>query len=137
MHDMAMAVSHDLKFYVARIRNELFQINLIVSKRFLCLMTGTMKGGFEAGFIMSGTHPAATAATSRLDHHRVAEFPSDFHRFILCLKDSIAAGRYRHASFARSRTSSVLIPHGLHRTGGRPDELDVAAFTDFYEMRVL
>src|SRR5262249_28230929 len=61
----------------------------------------------------------------------------DFHRFILCLNDSIAARCYRHAGFARSSTSSVLVAHGLHRAGRGPDELDVAALTDLHEMRVL
>src|SRR5439155_4803492 len=60
-----------------------------------------------------------------------------FYRLLLCLNDSIATRRYRHAGFARSCASSVLVAHGLHRTGGWSDELDVAAFADFYEMRVL
>src|SRR5207249_3901131 len=131
------AISHDLKFNVARIEDELFQIHLIVSKRFLRLMTRAMEGRLKAWLIMRSAHPAATTAACRLDHHRVAEFPSDFYRLLLCLNDSIATRRYRHAGFARSCASSVLVAHGLHRTGGWSDELDVAAFADFYEMRVL
>src|SRR4029077_7331090 len=61
----------------------------------------------------------------------------DFDRLILCLNDSIAAGRYGHADFACSCTSSVFVPHRLPRTRGRADELDVAAFADFHKMRVL
>src|SRR6478752_1522004 len=132
-----MAIGHDLKFNVARIEDELLQIHLIISKCFLRLMTRTMESRFETGLIMRSAHPAATAASGRLDHHRVAEFPSDFYRLFLCLDDSIAAGRYRHADFARRRASSVLVTHGLHRTRGRADELDVAAFADLHEMRVL
>src|SRR5262245_51828304 len=86
---------------------------------------------------MRSPHPAATAAGSRFYHHWVAKFFCDFHRVVLCLDNSIAARRYRHAGFACSRTSSVLIAHRLHRTRGRSDELDVAAFADFHEMRVL
>ncbi len=132
-----MAIGHDLKFNVARIDDKLFQIHLIVSKCFLRLMTRAVEGGFKAWLIMRSAHPAAAAAGGRLDHHRVTKLLCDFHRLILCLNDSIAAGRYRHAGFARSRTSSVLVAHRLHRTRGRADELDIAAFADFHEMRIL
>src|SRR5262249_1999209 len=137
MDDVSMAIGHDLKFNVARIYDELLQVHLIVSKCFLRLMTRAVESGFKAWLIVRSAHPPPAAPARRLNHHRVPELFCDFHRFILCLNDSIAAGRYRHAGFARSRTSSVLIAHGLHRTGRRPDELDVAAFTDLHEMRVL
>src|SRR6188472_2080667 len=137
MNDVAMAIGHDLKFDVARIDDKLFQIHLIVSECLLRLMTRAMEGGFKAWLIMRGAHPAAAPAGSRLNHHRVTKFLCDFHRFILSFNDSIAARRYRHARFARSRTSSVLITHRLHRPGGRPYELDVAAFADLHEMRIL
>src|SRR4051794_33924073 len=131
-----MAISHDLKFDVARIEDELFEIHLITSECLLGLMTGTVESRLQAGLIMRSAHPPAAAAGSRLDHHRITELPCDFHRVFLCLNDSIAARGDWYASFACSRTSSVLIPHCLHRMRGRPDELDVAAFADFYEMRI-
>src|SRR5262249_7273922 len=137
MHDVAMAISHDLKFNVARIEDELFQVHLIVSKCFLRLMTRAMESRLKAWLIVRSTHPAAAAAAGCLDHYRIAEFLGNFHRLFLCLDDSIAAGRYRHARFARSGPSSVLVAHRLHRTRGRADELDVTAFTDLHEMRVL
>ena len=111
-----MAVGHDLKFNVVRIDDELFQINLIVSKCFLRLMTRAMESGFKARFIVRGAHSASAAAGGRFNHHRVTEFLCDFHRLILCLDDSVAARRYRYAGFARSRTSSVLVAHRLHGT---------------------
>src|SRR5947208_4903637 len=100
-------------------------------------MTRAMESGFKTRLIMRSAHPAAAAAGGRLNHHRVTKLLCDFHRLILCLNDSIATGRYRHAGFACSRTSSILVAHRLHRTRGRADELDVAAFADFHEMRVL
>src|SRR6476620_7946297 len=137
MDDVAMAIGHDLKFNVARIDDQLFQINLIISKRFLRLMTRAMESGFEAGLIMRNAHAAAATAGSRLDHHRVPKFFRDLYRIVLCLDDSVAAGRYRHAEFARRRASSVLVAHRLHSTRGRADELDIAAFADLHEMRIL
>src|SRR5207248_6533926 len=137
MDDVAMTIGHDLKFNVARVEDELFQIHLIVSKRFLSLMTRAVESGCKAWLIVRSAHPATAAAAGRFDHYRVAELFCDSHRLILCLNDSIAAGGYRHAGFPRSRTSSVLVTHRLHRTRGRADELDVAAFADCHEMRVL
>src|SRR5882762_8479865 len=106
MNDAAMAIGHDLKFNVARVDDELFQIHLIVSKCFLRLMTRAMESGFKTWLIMRSAHPAAAAAGSRLNHHRVTKLLCDFHRLILCLNDSIATGRYRYPGFACSRTSS-------------------------------
>src|SRR4029453_15834525 len=137
MDDVTMAIGHDLKFNVARVEDELFQIHLIVSKCFLRLMTRAMESGFKAGLIMRSAHAAAATAGSRLDHHRVPKFFRDLYRLVLCLDDSIAAGGYRYAGFARSGTSSVLVAHRLHRTRGRADELDIAAFANFHEMRIL
>ena len=137
MDDVAMAISHDLKFNVARIDDELFQINLIISKRFLRLMTRAMEGGFKTWLIMRSAHPAPAAAGSRLDHHRIPKFFRNLYGIVLCLDDSIAAGRYRYAGFARSGTSSVLVAHRLHRTRRGANELDVTAFADLHEMRVL
>src|SRR5213595_868137 len=137
MDDVATTIGHDLKFNVARVDDELFQIHLIVSKCFLSLMTRAVESGFKAWLIMRSAHPAAATAAGRFDHHRIAELFCDSHRLILCRNDSIAAGGYRHAGFPRSRTSSVLVTHRLHRTGGRADEFDVAAFADLDKMRVL
>src|SRR5882762_11130123 len=100
-------------------------------------MTRAMESGFKTWLIMSSAHPTAAAAGGRLNHHRITKLLCDFHRLILCLNDSIATGRYRHAGFACSRPSSVLVAHRLHRTRGRADEFDLAAFADFHEMRVL
>src|SRR6476469_8026494 len=137
MDDVAVAIGHDLKFNVARVDDELFQIHLIVSKCFLRLMTRAMESGFKSWLIMRSAHYAAAAAVILLNHHRVSKLLCDFHRLILCLNYSIATGRYRYPGFACSRTSSVLVAHRLHRTRRRADELDVAAFADFHEMRVL
>src|SRR6266513_1498604 len=137
MDDAAMAIGHDLKFNVARVDDELFQIHLIVSKCFLRLMTRAMESGFKTWLIMRSAHPAAAAAGGRLNHHRVTKLLCDYHHLILCLNAFIATGRYRHAGFACSRTSSILVAHRLHRTRGWADKLDVASFADFHIMPVL
>src|SRR5947207_15196844 len=113
-----MAVCHDLEFDVARIDDELFQIHLIISKCFLRLMTGAVEGRLQTGLIMSGTHPSAAAASSRLDHHWITKLFCDFHRIFLGLNDSIAARCDRYAGFACSGVSGVLIAYCLDRMRG-------------------
>src|SRR5262249_50089443 len=137
MYDMSFPVGDDLKLNVVRIDDKFFQINLIISKRLLRFMTRAVERRFETGLVMRSAHPAAAAAAGCLDHHRVAEFPCNLDRLILCFDDSITPRCHRDAGLTRGRTSSVLVTHRLHRTRGRPDELDVAAFTNFREMRVL
>src|SRR5258708_4442663 len=137
MDDVATAIGHDLKFNVARIEDQLFQINLIISKRFLRLMTRAMESRFEARLIMRSAHAAATTDRNRLDHHRVSKFFRDLYRMVLCLDDSIAAGRYRYSGFPRSGASSIHVAHRLHSTRGRADDLDNAAFADHQKMRIL
>ena len=137
MHDAAMAVGDDLKFNVMGIMDELFQIDLFVSKCFLRLVTRTVKGRFKTGLVMCCAHAAPAAAGSRLDHHRVTNLLRDPNRFILCLDDSIASRRHRHAGFPCKSASSIFISHCLHRARRWPDKLNVAAFAHLGEMRVL
>src|SRR5438034_8468087 len=137
MDDVAMAIRDDLKFNVVWINDELLEVNLLIAKRFLCLMTCAMESRFQAGLIVRSAHPTATTAAGRLDHYRITQFLCYLHRLILCLHDSIASGCNRHAGFACSATSGVLVAHCLHRARGRAYELDVAAFADLYEMRIL
>ena len=46
MDDVAVAIGYDLKFNVARIYDELLQVDLIVSKCLLRLMTRAVESGF-------------------------------------------------------------------------------------------
>src|SRR5690349_14033442 len=108
MNYAAMAVGHDLKFNVARIDDELFQIHLIAAKCFLRLVARTVESRLKAGLVVRSAHPAPAAARRRFDHHRVSKSLCDLHRLIFCLDDSIAPRRYRHTRLSRSRTSSIL-----------------------------
>src|SRR6266540_5154296 len=100
MHDVAMAVRDDLKFNVVRISDELFEIDLVIPKRFLRLVTRTMEGRFKAGLVVRGAHSTPARAGSRFDHHRVTDLLCDLHRLVFCLDDSVASRRYWHAGFA-------------------------------------
>ena len=98
-----------------RINDELLQIDLLISERFLGLVTRAVEGRLKTWFVMCDAHPTAASTRSRLNHHRITDFLCDFDRLILCLDDSIAARSYRHTGLARKIASSILITHRLHR----------------------
>ena len=77
--------------------------------------------------------PPATA----LIMTRIADLSGDLERLLLGFDDPIAPGRDRNAGFSRAGAGRVLVAHRVHRAGGRPDELDLAAFAHLREMRVL
>ena len=99
-----MAVADDLKFNVARIRNELLKINLFISKCLLRLVAGAVKRRFKAVLIMCRSHAASTAACGRLDHYRIADFLRDPDCLVFRLDDPIAPRCHRDAGFARVQT---------------------------------
>ena len=86
---------------------------------------------------MRAPHAAAAAARSRFNHHRVPDFLRDLDGLILRLDYSVTSRRHWHAGFVREDARGVFVAHGLHRARRGSDKLDVAAFADFGEMRVL
>src|SRR6516164_10564977 len=109
MHDAVMAVADDLKFNVVRVSDELFEIDLVIPKGFLGLVTRTMEGRFKTGLVVRAAHSTSATAGGRLDHHRVTNFLGDLHCLFFCLDDSIAPRRHWHAGFACACARSVLI----------------------------
>src|SRR4029453_2071982 len=137
MDHVAMTIRNDLKFNVMRIDDELLEINLIVSESFLAFVRRPMKGWLKARFILRHAHSASAAASGRFDHYRITDFLRDFDRVALSLDNAIASWRHGHAGFSRRSARWVLIAHRQHSLRRRPNELDIAAFTDFREMGVL
>jgi len=50
---------------------------------------------------------------------------------------AVASGRDGHTGFARKLARQIFVAHRAHRTGWRPDEMNVTALAYFGEMRVL
>ena len=132
-----MAVGNDLKFNVVWINDQLFQINLFISKCFLCLVPRAVKRRLKTGLVVCCAHPPPATAGSRLDHYGVANFLRDPDSLILCLNDSVASRCHWDTCLACVYTSSIFIAHRLHRTRRWPDKLDIAAFAHLGEVRVL
>src|SRR5215470_1174771 len=86
---------------------------------------------------MRYAHPASAAASGRFDHYRITDFLCDFDCVALCLDNSIASRAHWNAGFSRRSPRGILVAHRLHGLRRRSDEFDIAAFTDFCEMRVL
>src|SRR4029077_5956466 len=130
MDNVTMTIGNNLKFHMMRIDDELLEIDLVVSESFLGFMTGAVKSGPQGWFIVRHAHSASAPASGRFDHYRVTDFLCDFDRVVLCLDNSIASRCHGHAGFSRGAPRCILIAHRLHRLRRRPDELDIAAFTD-------
>ena len=86
---------------------------------------------------MRSAHAAAAASRDRLDHNGIANLFRDLDGVLLCFDDSVAARHYWHSCSAGAAAGRILITHGVHRADRRADEFDVAALTDFGEVRVL
>ena len=86
---------------------------------------------------MRHAHSTPATARGRFDHYWKTYFPCDFDCVALCLDNSIAARRHGHAGFSRRSARCIFVAHRLHSVRRRSNELDIAAFTDFREMRVL
>src|SRR5204863_3829140 len=113
LNGVTAAIGNNLKSDVMWINDELLQIDLLISKRFLSLMTCAMEGRLKTWFVMRGAHPTAAAAGSRFNHYRITDFPCDLHRVIFCLDDPVAARRYWNTGLAGEIASNILITHRL------------------------
>ena len=63
--------------------------------------------------------------------------PGDLHRLLFGLDDAVAARRDGNPGFAGMGARRIFVAHRVHRARRRTDELDLAAFADFREVRVL
>ena len=134
---MSVLISHDLKFDVARIENELLDVNVAVSESFFGFAACSVKSLHQARVIMRGTHSAATAAGHRFYHHGITDFLRDLDRILVGRDDAVAAGGDRDARFARTSARGIFVAHRVHRARRRSDEFDAATFANFGEVRVL
>src|SRR5450432_3077129 len=137
MDDMTVAVGHDLKLNMARVNDQLLEVNFGVSESLFRLDARALKRLHQTYLVMRGAHSATAPAGNGIDHHRITDLSSDLDRFGLGLTDSVANGRNRHAAFPRTSARGILVTHQAHRRRRRPDELDLAALADLGEMRVL
>ena len=70
---MTGAIRQDLEFDVARILDDLFNIDLVVSKSSPGLHLGDGKFLFQGGAVCTDPDTPAAAAAGRLDHDRVTD----------------------------------------------------------------
>ena len=136
MNDAAVFIRENLKFDVVRIDDKLFDVDLGIAEGLVRLEARGMIALHEAPFVTGDAHPAPSAAGDRLDHDGKADFSRDLDGFFFAVHGSIAAWRNRHSGLAGAFTGGILVAHEANCTGGRTDELDVAARTHLREMRV-
>ena len=137
MNDAAVFVCENLKLYVMRIDDKLFNVDVRIVESLFRLEARGMVALHEASFVAGDAHPVPSAAGDRLNHDGKADFSRDLDGFFLAVHRSLAAWRYRYPRLAGALAGGILVAHEANGTGGRTYELDVAARTHLREMPVL
>src|SRR5262249_4596339 len=129
-------VAQYLDLYVARVVNELLQIEFAVLERTQGLALSGFECRFQLGFTPYQPHALAATTRSSFDHHAEA----DSGRSGACFRQRQALGGARYHRNARlfNRLSSPgFRSHYLHRGSGRANELDSSFPTGAGESRIL
>ena len=134
---MAVFVGENLKLDVMGIDDELFDVDVGIAEGLFGLEARGVVALHEAPFVTGDAHPAPSTAGDRLDHDGKADFSRDLDGFFFAVDGSVAAWRNRHSGLAGAFAGGILVAHEANGTGGRTDELDVAARAHLREMRVL
>ena len=135
---VALAVGQHLDFNVARVAEELFQIDHRVAERSTGFGAGQLGRFDQVFFLVYHAHAATTAAASGLDDHRVAHFTGDAQCFFLVFRQrAVGAGNHRYAGFDHGFLGRYLVAHQANGVGFRADEGETGVLHLFGEVGVL
>ena len=137
MNNSTMTIGDDLKLNVMRIHNQLLDIDVRISERFLRFHSRRVITIHQTRFVVRGAHPTTATARNGFDHHRVTNFLRDLRRFLVVGDNAIASGCHRDAGFASARARHVFVAHFLNHVRRRPNEFDFATLDHFGKVRVL
>src|SRR5690606_11789801 len=95
---VALAVGEHLDFHVARIAEELLQVDHRVAERGTGFGAGQLGRLDQVFFLVHHAHAATTATAGGLDDHRIAHFAGDAQGLFLVLRQrAVGAGHHGHA----------------------------------------
>ena len=123
-------VREHLNFDVARIFQELFQIDLVRAECGIGLRLRHVDRGQQRSFGTHHAHAATAAARARLDEHGVADFAGNAKNFLRIIGQStVAAWNAGNARIDHRLFGVDLVAHQTDRVAARADE-GKAAFLD-------
>ena len=91
-----MLVAEHLDFDVARIDDEFFNEDAIITKGAFRFRLGARKTFRDFILAIGNAHAFAAATSRRFDHHRIADLIGDLHRMIGILNHTEITGHGRH-----------------------------------------
>ena len=121
---VAMLVAEHLNFDVARIDDELFNENAVVTERGFCLRLCEVEAFFDFGLRVRNAHALAAAACGGLDHDRIADLVGDLHGMLAVLDHTEIARHRRNLGLRRGLFRFDLVTHRGNRVRVRSNEDD-------------
>ena len=121
---------------MARILNELFDIDVGDAKRGRRFPGRLLQGAAELTVVVRLTDAAASASGRRLNEDGIPDLARARERLRFGLDKSVAAGHDRNAALFRHSARGVLIAEPFHRLDRRPDKLVAGIAAFFREMGV-
>mmetsp|Transcript_29948 Transcript_29948/g.96097 ORF Transcript_29948/g.96097 Transcript_29948/m.96097 type:complete len:333 (+) Transcript_29948:899-1897(+) len=137
MDGVAMLVAEHLELDVARVAHEALHVARPVAEGSQGLPVGLLVQRNEVLGLLAQAHATAAAASSGLDHDRVADRIRDLLGLGLVLDEAVRAGHRGHARLVHGVTSSGLVAHDADGIGRGADELDPVIPADVNELRIL
>ena len=137
MASLAVLITYNLYFDMARLLNKLFHIHAIVAKGSRSFTLGFIPAFLQFAFLPNGTHTLATTTGSSFYHYRIANFFGHFQCLFIGVNHAIATGNTGHSGFFHGGFSSGFITHLVYLLGGGTNKLDAILFANARELRVL
>src|SRR5438874_8180480 len=124
MDDIAMLVTEDLDFDMARIDDELLEENAVVAKGRLGLGAGADDAIPQLGRRVCDPHTLAAASCRGFDHYRIADPLGGAEGLFFGFDNTEVAGHGRNAGRCRSFLGCDLVAHSLDCLGAGSDKHD-------------
>ena len=131
-----MPVGEDLDFDMARLFNELLDIEIIIAEGGKSLAAGSLDRGRKLFFLSDQPHSFAATAGTRLHHHGKAN--------LMCKIDGLFIGQRLgstrhdgHAGLLHGLARRHLVPHRTHDIATRTDKRDPLLGTEICKIAVL
>ena len=135
---VALAVGKHLDFHVARVGQELLQVDHRVAERRAGLGAGQLGRLDQLGLVVDHAHAAPTAAAGGLDDHRVADLAGDRQGGLFIFRQRAVGARHGgDAGALHGVLGRDLVAHQADHLGGRADEGEAGAFDLLGEVGVL
>ena len=137
VHHVAVLVGKNLDFDVARVFEELLDVDTAVAESHSGLALRGLEILFELSLFVDHPHAFAAAARRRFDDDRIADLFGGFDGVGNILDQPFASGHDRHARGDHGRFGGVLVAHLVDHLSRWADELDIRGVAHLREIGVL